>query len=85
MKREKRLKKIIDIIIKSMLGRKMTFYKLCLRILVSAAFFCSLFLLIEYLSPKCSILKGRFSQEGYLVLKRGYDCIGNKNQVRAEL
>lgn len=40
-KREK-AEKIIDIIIKSVLGRKMTFYKLCLRIIVSAAFFlCS--------------------------------------------
>ncbi|EIL83201.1 hypothetical protein BAME_35630 [Bacillus sp. M 2-6] len=31
-----------------------------LTILVSAAFFFVVFLLIEYLAPKCSILKGRF-------------------------
>ncbi|ALM27771.1 hypothetical protein AMR71_03305 [Bacillus altitudinis] len=47
-----------------------------LTILVSAAFFFVVFLLIEYLTPKCSILKGRFllrvmshGREGMVVLE----------------
>ncbi|EKF35450.1 hypothetical protein BA1_10231 [Bacillus xiamenensis] len=59
------------------INRKNTFCtELCLRFLVSAAFFFVIFLLIEYLAPKCSILKGRFlevviclGREGMMVLE----------------
>lgn len=83
VEKERRLKNIIDVI---PLDEKKMFLiqELCLRFLVSAAFFCG-FSADRISHSKMFHTERKVSLEGYEPRQRGYGCIGNKNQVRHEL